>query len=207
MKIQQLNKLFKKNESGRSMVEMLGVLAVIGVLSVGGVYGYRMAMEKMNLNRFQNFLGFLSLALQDIYMKEKEDQFIVNSTTNEAYEHNRQVLLTTGFIPEDYKKQLEFLKNHELNLYVNPYYVTQYGVPTKNFSLKKDYLEGCRNLLSLKYPEHVHIQQVAGPIWYADTDDSAEAREAFCQEAVATYNKNPGYYWYMQIRNLENIPD
>ena len=29
-----------KNESGRSMVEMLGVLAIIGVFSVGGIAGY-----------------------------------------------------------------------------------------------------------------------------------------------------------------------
>ena len=28
------------NENGRSMVEMLGVLAIIGVLSVGGIAGY-----------------------------------------------------------------------------------------------------------------------------------------------------------------------
>ena len=27
------------NESGRSMIEMLGVLAIIGVLSVGGIAG------------------------------------------------------------------------------------------------------------------------------------------------------------------------
>ena len=30
-------KKIKKNQSGRSMVEMLGVLAIIGVLSVGGI--------------------------------------------------------------------------------------------------------------------------------------------------------------------------
>ncbi len=29
-----------KMENGRSMVEMLGVLAVMGVLSIGGVAGY-----------------------------------------------------------------------------------------------------------------------------------------------------------------------
>ena len=28
----------KKLESGRSMVEMLGVLAIIGVLSIGGIW-------------------------------------------------------------------------------------------------------------------------------------------------------------------------
>ncbi len=35
----------KKNESGRSMVEMLGVLAIMGLLSIGGVIGYRWAMD------------------------------------------------------------------------------------------------------------------------------------------------------------------
>ena len=36
--------LLRKKEFGRSMVEMLGVLAIIGVLSVGGIAGYRYAM-------------------------------------------------------------------------------------------------------------------------------------------------------------------
>lgn len=39
-----------KSQSGRSMVEMLGVLAIIGVLSVGGIAGYRQAMLQKNLN-------------------------------------------------------------------------------------------------------------------------------------------------------------
>ena len=39
--------MFKKKaqETGRSMVEMLGVLAVIGVLSIAGIAGYRYAMD------------------------------------------------------------------------------------------------------------------------------------------------------------------
>ena len=42
------------NERGRSMVEMLGVLAVMGVLSIGGVAGYRYAIDKMNANDIIN---------------------------------------------------------------------------------------------------------------------------------------------------------
>ncbi len=38
-------------EYGRSMIEMLGVLAIIGVLSVGGIAGYSKAMEKYKLNK------------------------------------------------------------------------------------------------------------------------------------------------------------
>ena len=36
---------------GRSMIEMLGVLAIIGVLSVGGIAGYSKAMEKWKVNK------------------------------------------------------------------------------------------------------------------------------------------------------------
>ena len=40
----------RNNESGRSMVEMLGVLAVIGVLSIGGIAGYTYAMNRLKAN-------------------------------------------------------------------------------------------------------------------------------------------------------------
>ena len=42
------------NEKGRSMVEMLGVLAIIGVLSVAGIAGYTMAMNKYKANEIVN---------------------------------------------------------------------------------------------------------------------------------------------------------
>ena len=38
------------NESGRTLVEMLGVLAIIGILSVVGLVGYRLATNKMWAN-------------------------------------------------------------------------------------------------------------------------------------------------------------
>ena len=39
------------NSFGRSMIEMLGVLAIIGVLSVGGIAGYSKATEKWKINK------------------------------------------------------------------------------------------------------------------------------------------------------------
>ena len=44
----------KDSESGRSMVEMLGVLAIMGVLAIGGITGYRYAMDKYNANEILN---------------------------------------------------------------------------------------------------------------------------------------------------------
>ncbi|MBP3545725.1 MAG: hypothetical protein J6K16_01160 [Alphaproteobacteria bacterium] len=51
------------NQSGRSMVEMLGVLAIIGVLSVGGIAGYSKAMEKY---RTQKALDQLTLLINNL---------------------------------------------------------------------------------------------------------------------------------------------
>ncbi len=42
---------FLKDQAGRSVIEILGVLAVIGVLSIGGIAGYTKAMEKRNTNQ------------------------------------------------------------------------------------------------------------------------------------------------------------
>ena len=39
------------SQSGRSIIEMLGVLAIIGVLSIGGIAGYSKAMEKFKVNK------------------------------------------------------------------------------------------------------------------------------------------------------------
>lgn len=48
-----------KSENGRSMVEMLGVLAIIGVLSVGAISGYSKAMFKYKLNKYSESFSML----------------------------------------------------------------------------------------------------------------------------------------------------
>ena len=50
----------KNNESGRSMVEMLGVLAIIGVLSAGGLAGYSKAMEKHKTNKLKEQIQMIA---------------------------------------------------------------------------------------------------------------------------------------------------
>ena len=50
----------KNNQLGRSMVEMLGVLAIIGVLSVTAIAGYRYAMEKYAANTLINELNLFA---------------------------------------------------------------------------------------------------------------------------------------------------
>ena len=49
----------KSLEKGRSMIEMLGVLAIIAVLSVGGIAGYSKAMEKFKVNKAVSEYSYL----------------------------------------------------------------------------------------------------------------------------------------------------
>ncbi len=56
-----------KKQRGRSMVEMLGTLAIIGVLSVTALTGYKIAMTK---NRTNNILYDVNLAMNEIATRE-----------------------------------------------------------------------------------------------------------------------------------------
>ena len=61
----------KKNESGRSMVEMLGVLAIIGVLSVGGIAGYTMAMNRYRANEVVDMANKYAVIVYSGWMTAK----------------------------------------------------------------------------------------------------------------------------------------
>ena len=63
------------NESGRSMVEMLGVLAIIGVLSIGGIAGYTMAMNRYRANEG---LAAANLAIVEALAREKTVNYAAN---------------------------------------------------------------------------------------------------------------------------------
>ena len=59
--------LSKNNQTGRSMVEMLGVLAIIGVLSVGGISGYSKAMAKFKLTKAQDQITMLLMNIRTAF--------------------------------------------------------------------------------------------------------------------------------------------
>ena len=62
--IEMLKQVQHDKQEGRSMVEMLGVLAIIGVLSVGGVYGYTIAMRRYHANEIVQTASLLTIMAQ-----------------------------------------------------------------------------------------------------------------------------------------------
>lgn len=59
------------NQFGRSMIEMLGVLAIIGVLSVGGISGYKKAMTKFKTNSAIETMLTIATNIQNITLRNK----------------------------------------------------------------------------------------------------------------------------------------
>ncbi len=82
-----------KSQSGRSMVEMLGVLAIIGVLSVGAIAGYSKAMMKYKLN--QHAVAVNMLINNVLAIKDKLDHS-GDSTTRYNVLLNKANMLPDG---------------------------------------------------------------------------------------------------------------
>ena len=78
------------NQNGRSMVEMLGVLAIIGVLSVGGIAGYSKAMNKFKINKTTDQVSMLIANLRTMF----------SSQGNYAGLDNAQAV-NFGIVPDD----------------------------------------------------------------------------------------------------------
>lgn len=68
------------NESGRSMIEMLGVLAIIGVLSVGGIAGYSKAMNKFKTNKIADNVSMLVANIKTLYAQQNSYSDLTNGT-------------------------------------------------------------------------------------------------------------------------------
>ena len=100
-----LNKKSKTNEQGRSMVEMLGVLAIIGVLSVGGIAGYTTAMNSHHANETVNQARRLAMLVSaqrllnpnggSLTSEELDSKFTFDSATTDSIK-----LTATGLDPK-----------------------------------------------------------------------------------------------------------
>ena len=88
----------KNNQFGRSMIEMLGVLAIIAVLSVGGLAGYSKAMEKFKLIKYRE--GIVELVSNFIHIK---DELKFDSGENTWTRNYPEIMQAMGLIPNEFK--------------------------------------------------------------------------------------------------------
>ena len=92
------------SQSGRSMVEIIGVLAVIGVLSIGGIAGYSYGMDKYRANETVNDImlratDLLTQANQghtELSLAEWENEDTIYPIGNADYANDGSVMLDAG---------------------------------------------------------------------------------------------------------------
>ena len=70
----------ESRQTGRSMVEMLGVLAIIGVLSVGGISAYSKAMAKFKLTKAQDQISMILMNIRTAFAPAAGYSGLNNST-------------------------------------------------------------------------------------------------------------------------------
>ena len=86
----------KTNESGRSMIEMLGVLAIIGVLSVGGIAGYSKAMSVYKVNRTIDQITQITTNTRALFSGHKT--FVALTKDNKP---NMTLIKKSHLVPDD----------------------------------------------------------------------------------------------------------
>ena len=103
---------YRVMQCGRSMIEMLGVLAIIAVLSVGGIAGYSKAMEKWKVNKA---IGEYSYLIQG--MLEHLDELRISETATQL--PLIDIVKALELVPETYKKYGYSLISDPYNNYLH----------------------------------------------------------------------------------------
>ena len=119
------------SQTGRSMIEMLGVLAIIGVLSIGGIAGYSKAMTKYRINKTADQVSQLAQNIRTLYASQKNYSTLSDSVIRKAhlapeemYEATNSNNLTNPFGGSVYVNYAN--KSYDNN---KAFYITAYNIP------------------------------------------------------------------------------
>ena len=111
--------MHKNLENGRSMIEMLGVLAIIAVLTVGGIAGYSKALRMYKSNIQKNMIS--SIIVNMINIRDKLDN------KSQELENITYIFEAMHSIPEG----LTYRNNYLYDTEGNEFYIN-YGVGVWN---------------------------------------------------------------------------
>ena len=151
--------------TGRSMVEMLGVLAIIGVLSVGAIAGYSKAMMKYKLNQHAQAVNMLINNVLQI--KDKLERPVKNNDANFIYYNKlfyKMNLLPDGIV---YNSAINHLEDKYFNGRISLYHLIEgnfqnFGGIQFMFSPSAQGAEICRNIA-------IAAKENAANLWLLET--------------------------------------
>lgn len=132
----------KLSQTGRSIPEMLGVLAIVGILSVGGIAGYSRAMMKYKLNKqLTQYTTVITGSYQLARLRDAAGNKNINLT---PFMINSGIVPSEMIKPETSKYIWDALGN-QIQIGIESLYFFKLTVSPSG---KTDVLT-CRNILSL----------------------------------------------------------
>ena len=140
------------NENGRSMVEMLGVLAIIGVLSVGAISGYSTAMNKYKLNKqTEQYNTVISAIIKYYYNLTDFDISAIKSSYGIALIPYLKVLgeIPTEMLKRNSQTSINDVYNNSIEIYQHNTGYTGMLINLRNSSHS---IETCKNLTQIAIP-------------------------------------------------------
>ena len=172
-------------ECGRSMVEMLGVLAIIGVLSVGAISGYSKAMMKYKLNKQAEAMNMLLHNVIQLNLPYSDDW-------------HTKLISRLNLLPDGIKQSSS--EDYLHDMFGNSIWIFSihpetnffgYGIGY-NFTEHGDRNEICRNLLNVYKANSSELYYVVSDRYYQpDEGNSSEENysksgyyygDAYCKE-------------------------
>ena len=151
---------------GRSMVEMLGVLAIIGVLSVGAMSGYAKAMLKYKLNKQSEQINYL---FSSILSYGSEFGYVSSTTGGYAEQSLIPIFKKLNIIPKDmYIEDDDTAVTDALNNRISissahePQFSYQYYIMVVQLNSSFYTIESCRNFSLLAKNYAGEISQFIG---------------------------------------------
>ena len=170
-------------QCGRSMIEMLGVLAIIGVLSVGGIQGFSKALDMYHWNKALGEWRLLINTL-DRYRSQLHinDQTVANSEVSLV-----PILLAIGDLPNEMKiDNIDYLIKDSLNnkLFVYSHGTGYIGILSSN---PKDNYAACHIFLTIGTYYHSMLERVQIYTHREENEETGRSRY-FMGDSLCTKN-------------------
>lgn len=133
-------KRMKKSEFGRTMIEILAVLVIVGILSIGGIWGYKKAVEMNEANEIVYELSQRAILLSS--MKKEGTTPSLNEFQNTSFTKKYNVTYEdkgNGFfslkmenLSDDVIRALKKTDwNMPYNIYINGVHIKDYDIDEK----------------------------------------------------------------------------
>jgi hypothetical protein len=157
---------------GRSMIEMLGVLAIIGVLSVGGIAGYTKAMDEYRINENINEINHVMFGI----LEHGVDAW--KHKNNSTFEYiSGETLEALGYLPDGWtyyaSGNTQFIEdklgNEMIFQFYKPYMKLNYHLNSTG-NIDETNTKLCQNiLLKLARQHSANLYSV----WFYTSDDTS----------------------------------